>query len=117
MGYIETLRHEYEAQEGLFLLAVRVQLQWDKSAFTLLTAAMKQCCVESTGKDALERWLAELFWYLPAFVRDWTTHPDFPPIYAPAYYDHAYERLDSLAYWFFRGYSPYTDDARFDDPL
>jgi len=116
-SYMETLKREYEAQDGSFLLEVRTSLRWDREVFSRLTAAMKQCCIDSAGKDVLDRWLAELFWYLSDFVRDWTMHPNFPRMYPREYYEKAYERLYNLAYWYFRGYSPYTDNVRFDDPL
>jgi len=116
-GYMETLQQEYEAADGSFLIEIRTSLYWDKGAFSRLTAAMKQCCLDSAGKDRLDRWLAELFWYLSDYVRAWTTHPNFPRTYSQEYYEKAYERLYNLAYWYFRGYSPYIDDARFDDPL
>jgi hypothetical protein len=62
----------------------------------------------------LDRWMAEGFWYVPSFVRDWTTHPNFPRIHNAEYYQKAYQRLDDLAYWFFFGESPYLNESGFE---
>jgi hypothetical protein len=42
--YISVLRHEFSAEEGSFLLQLRIRSRWDKSAFDRLTEAMLQCC-------------------------------------------------------------------------
>jgi hypothetical protein len=42
--YISILRHEFSAEEGSFLLQLRVGYRWNKSAFDHLTEAMYQCC-------------------------------------------------------------------------
>lgn len=105
--YRTVLRHEFGAEEGSFLLSLRVRLEWDRNAFDCLLAAMATCCRDQAGAEKLERWLAEGFWYLSSFVRDWTTHPQFPRSLPEEYYDTAYRRLDELAEWFFTGESPY----------
>lgn len=54
----------------------------------------------------LPRWIAEGFWYVPTFTRDWTSHPAWERVIArePEYYQKAYQRLDDLASWFFDGH-------------
>jgi hypothetical protein len=116
--YTAVLAHEFSAGEGSFLLQLRVQLIWDKVAFTRLIESMLACCrvydaherrAAGVGYSAdtalLPRWLAEGFWYVSWFVRGWTTHPSWAERTAPEqeYYDAAYERLSDLAYWFFMG--------------
>ncbi len=54
------------------------------------------------------------FWYIPSFVRDWTTHEHFPRVDLPEYYEKAYQRLEMLAYWFFFGESPYLAGKGFE---
>lgn len=116
--YISVLRNEFVAGEGSFLIQMRVDLVWDKAAFSRLTAAMLDCCKayarDQRGADdetSLPVWLAEGFWYLSFCVRDWTTHPAWAARTAPeqGYYDDAYERLDALASWFFTGAPLYSD--------
>ena len=109
------LRNEFAACEGSFLIKLRSHFEWDKTAFNRLSSAMK-ACVESKSDDSmLERWVAEGFWYVPRFVREWATHPDFPKIYKADYYDRAFTRLDDLAYWYFMGESPYESGEHFEE--
>ncbi len=122
--YYTVLEHEFLADDGSFLLQLRCNLTWDKAAFTRLTDAMLACCKAYDARDQrptlmdsaydktrLPRWLAEGFWYLSFFVRDWTTHPSWKETTAPEqdYYDRAYERLYMLAAWFFTGHCPSID--------
>lgn len=46
-----------------------------------------------------------------SFVNDWTSHPGWEEKIArePDYFKKAYERLDSLAFWFFEGIPPWND--------
>lgn len=114
--YLQVLRDEFGAGESIdyFVIQIRVHLNWDKASFTRLITAMERCCEEYSGTDSLERWMANGFWYVPQFVRDWTTHPDFPQEHEPEYYQQAYQRLDDLAYWFFWGESPYQEGIKFE---
>ena len=65
-------------------------------------------------KDTLlPRWIAEGFWYIPEFTRNWTSHSSWEKYRArePEYFKKAYEHLDALALWFFTGRSFSTDEA------
>lgn len=44
--YRSILWSEFFAEEGSFLLQLRVDLYWDKAAFDRLTEAMRACCKE-----------------------------------------------------------------------
>ena len=118
------LQREFNANEGSFLLQLRCDLVWDRTAFTRLTGAMLDCCKEydTSHQPPLERaatyyqpsvprWLAEGFWYVASFARGHTSHPAWREKIAldPDYYDNAYERLDLLADWFFSGECPFRD--------
>lgn len=130
--YPVVLAHEFVAGEGSFLLQLRVYLKWDKAAFTQLTQAMLTCCQaydahelraahigEGAYQTPLPRWLAEGFWYVPTFVRDWTSHPAWKEYIESEqeYYDRAYERLDRLADWFFTGHCPSMNPAKTFAPM
>jgi len=67
-------------------------------------------------EEPIPRWIAEGFWYLGWFVRDWSEHPNFPRQHDHTYYAHAYERLHDLASWLFIGQSPYEEGQGF-EPL
>ncbi len=114
--YLTVLQNEFEAGEGSFLIQIRPDLNWDKTSFTRLISAMQTHCEHSGHLEKLDRWIAQGFWYIPDFVRTWTTHPNFPRVHTQEYYDQAYERLDNLAYWYFFAESPYVDGAGF-EPL
>jgi hypothetical protein len=103
----QTLREEFEAREGSFVIQLRPALIWDRAAFVRMTDAMRDCAVHLENSDTRAQWLAEGFWFLSKFVREWTSHPSFPRPFEALYYQAAYQRLDDLAYWFFRGESPY----------
>jgi hypothetical protein len=106
-NYRDSLKYEFEAREDSFLLRVRTQMEWDKTAFSRLVQAMKDYCENEAGTELVERWIAMGFWYIPRFTRDWTTHSDFPREHSAEYYEQAYHLLNDLAYWFFMGESPY----------
>jgi hypothetical protein len=132
--WYETLQHEVSADEASFLLQLRTEMIWDKTAFTRLTAAMLECCkaydrtyrppetplvtdtlVEQLSADyyrqSVPRWLAEGFWFAYEFTKGHTSHPAWSDKIArePEYYDKAYWRLFNLADWFFTGQCPYRD--------
>jgi hypothetical protein len=67
---------------------------------------MESCCRGTADDDVLDRWVANGFWYLSWFVKQWTTHSGFPRRHPKEYYDEAYRLLDDLAYWYFMGESP-----------
>ncbi len=116
MGWRDVLRNEFEAGDDSFLITMRCGYEWDREAFSRLVAAMKQCCDETAEEDAIERWLADGFWYLSHIVRGTTQHPAFRRPYPAEYYEAAYVRLEDLASYFFSGHSPYLDGYGF-DPL
>ncbi len=114
--YLEVLRQEFAAEDGSFLLQLRIDFVWDKAAFTRVTEAMRLCCEHHADAMTLDRWLTGGFWYLYAFVSGHVSHPSFPRVYDQAYYDAACEHLGVLADWFLVGLNPNMDGAGF-DPL
>jgi hypothetical protein len=106
----EILRREFDAEEGSFLLQARCRLIWDWDAFRRLTSAMYDVANEVRGKPEIETWIAEGFWYCDTFIRDWTSHPNFPRPPEDAYRD-AIELVHHLAALLFFGESPYKDDT------
>jgi len=141
--YLKTIWYEYGARDG-FCVQLRSHLSWDKAAFDRLTQAMRSCCKEyeistqevNRGRERLipdsgemsiyvlgypdpptrllPDWLAEIFWFLSHFVRDWTSHEvwDADQAREPDYFQKAYQRLDHLASWFFTGRCPWRDEEK-----
>jgi len=117
MDYLKILKHEFEANDDSFLLKLRVQRKWDKKLFSRLVTAMKTYCESEAGSKSVERWTASGFWYLQLFVKDWTTHSNFPRVHSEEYYQKAYQLLDDLAYWFFMGECGYEDEIVMADAI
>jgi hypothetical protein len=106
----EILKSEFDAEEGSFLIQARVRLKWDWDAFRRMTSAMYDVADEVKGQSSIETWIAEGFWYCDTFIRDWTSHPNFPRPPEEAYRN-ALELLSNLASLLFTGLNPYKDDT------
>lgn len=113
-NYLSILKSEFDAAKDSFLIKLRSNLEWDKDAFSRLTSAMQMYCKRRIKSEIVECWLAQGFWFIPGFVRDWTSHSNFPRVHSQDYYENAYRRLDDLAWWFFMGDSPHSDDKGFE---
>ncbi len=105
--HLAILRREFDAEEGTFLLRLRVELEWDRPAFSRLIRVMEQCAVEHEGSDRIERWIACGFWFLEQTAADWVGHPDRGRTGDEEYYRQACMRLRDLASWLFFGASPF----------
>jgi hypothetical protein len=70
---------------------------------------MRAACERVQGQEQVDRWMAEGFYYVSRFVRDWTAHPNFPRPRPRTYYEDCLERLDDLADWFFHGRHMYQE--------
>ena len=113
-NYLSILKDEFEAGDASFLIKLRPGLEWDKDAFARLISAMQMFCEQRRKSEVVEYWLAQGFWFVPGFVREWSSHPDFPRVHPRGYYEEAYRRLDDLARWFFMGESPYSGGKGFE---
>lgn len=106
---VAVLRAEFEALDGGFMAALRPSLDWDRAAFSRMERAMRVACERWHDHEQLDRWLAEGFYYVPRFVRDWTSHPHFPRPEPRQYHEDCLNRLDDLADWFFHGEHMYLE--------
>ena len=68
---------------------------------------MEQCALEYEGRQEIERWVAQGFWFLERYVPEWSSHPNFPSPGEEPYHEAACRRLSDLASWLFFGNSPY----------
>lgn len=101
----ETLRREFQAEDGSFLAIAQEERRWDKAAFRDLIEVMRDGCVRCAEDEQLDRWMAHGFFYVPAFVRAWTQQSDF---HRPGdtYWQQAMNLLEVLSHWFFWGEPP-----------
>ena len=104
-----TLKHEFSAEPGSFLLALRSDLRWDQEAFARLERAMRAVCERVQGDEQLPRWLAEGYYQVATQVPSWTAHPNFPRPQPDDYFASCIERLTDLADWFFWGEHAYQE--------
>jgi hypothetical protein len=109
-GSTAILKAEFEGADGSFLTVARSELRWDAAAFRQLTAAMFDVASKFRGAESIDHWIAHGFWFCDTWVREWTSHPNFPRP-EKAYYETSLELLHDLAYLLFVGESPYQDDT------
>jgi hypothetical protein len=112
---LDLLRHEFSAEDGSFLVQLRVDLHWDRRAFSRLEQAMRRVCAQQESREQLDRWLAEGYWYMSDFVAGHISHPDFPRPEPAEYYQSAVRRLWDLQNWFVTGRSPYLASYHWPD--
>src|ERR1700755_2094056 len=96
MSSHDTLKSEFDAGEGSFLLQARCNFVWDWDAFRRLTSAMYDVAEEVKGQQSIETWIAEGFWFCDTWIRSHTSHPDFQRPPEDAYRD-ALSLLNHLA--------------------
>src|SRR5213592_3958868 len=106
----QILKREFEAEKGSFILQARSRYEWDWDAFRRLTSAMYDVADEVKGQPSVETWIAQGFWFCDTWIRDHTSHPNFPRPPEEAYRD-ALALLDELAYFLFMGQSPFQGDT------
>jgi hypothetical protein len=113
---LSVLRREFSAEADTFLLTLRgAGIEWDKGAFSRLEKAMRWACEEYRDHSQFDRWMAEGFYEISRFVREWTSHPGFPRPEPEQYYRDCIQRLDDLADWFFRGWHVYQEPHHWSD--
>jgi len=106
----EKLRHQFDAGENSFLLILRCELRWDWNAFYELTSLMYDVAFDSQAESCFEKWVAEGFWYCDTWIKEWSSHPNFP---APEVGQHekAIALLHDLAWFYFMQDDPYRDNT------
>jgi hypothetical protein len=104
----KVLRREFEAEDGSFLATAQAEYRWDQNAFRELIEAMRDGCVRCAEDDQLDRWMAHVFFYVPAFIRAWTQQEGFDRP-DDAYWQRAINLLEALSHWFFWGEPPTKD--------
>ena len=108
----ETLRREFQGDDGSFLAIAQEEHRWDKDAFRELIESMRDGCVRCSEDDHLDRWMAHGFFYVPAFIGAWSQHEEFEPP-DERYWLRAIHLLEVLSHWFFWGEPP-TQDGNVD---
>ncbi|WP_299767707.1 hypothetical protein [uncultured Dokdonia sp.] len=104
------LKGELIAEEGSFLLELRTGISWNHNSFiNLLKEAHKE--YQNTKNDSeLNREIAEGIWYISHFIKEWSSHENFPKVHSNEYYSKAYDLIHDIAYEYFMGESVYTSE-------
>lgn len=94
------LKAEYEAQENTFVFQLRCGRGWDKAAYYRLFRAMLECCKAHDGRPQVERWIADLFWWLDSYPRHLVGNGK---LNEDDYYQNAVVNFNHLTHWLFSG--------------
>lgn len=84
-----------------------------------LLMTMRDYCRSLEEEVKLEREIAEGFWFISHFVRDWTTHEGFRNAnkLPEEYYIEAYELIYHLSWWYFTNDCPFISEDDFNEEL
>ncbi len=104
------LQNEFDAGVGTFMFKLRCELNWDPEAFTKLTFLLYRAADELRGRENIPTNIAQGFWFCDTWIKDWTSHDNFPRP-ERQYYEESLELVHDLAYFLFLGESPYEDDT------
>jgi hypothetical protein len=108
---LTVLRSEFGADDGSFVLRLRIDLEWDHEAFARMESAMRIVCERYDRREASDAWLTESFRFVSTWVPGHTAHPSFPRPQPESYHLASVERLQALADWFIHG-APADQDRR-----
>ncbi len=78
MNSEEALKREFDGEEGSFSIKLRCGLNWDKRAFSNLVSTMYDIAEKYKGEESIPIWVAYGFCFFDTWIREWTSHPDFP---------------------------------------
>lgn len=98
----EVLKQEFDGEPGSFIRELRFGRGWNQAAYERLFVAMRECCKAHEGKEVVERWIADGFWYLSCY-------PEQSEPKVATYRTNAFLNFYHLASWLFSG------DSRGDD--
>jgi hypothetical protein len=93
----EVLRKEHDGAADSFVAQLRLEGRWDKATYRRLFDAMLACCKAHDQQEVVERWIAEVFWYLSW----WPRLQLLSGCAVSGYHDNALTNFDHLAWWLF----------------
>lgn len=105
-----TLKNELNAEEGSFLLGLRINLIWDHTSFINLMNEIHKEFKNTKNNLELNREIANGVWYISHFIKDWSEHENFPKVFPSEYYLKAYTLIDDISYEYFMGQSIYQSE-------
>jgi hypothetical protein len=103
----DVLRREHEGDESSFTWKLRAECKWDHVAYERVFFALRDCCKAHEGQESVERWIAEVFYYLSWYPKQEVV--EWGKIEVP-YYQNGVCNFDHLAWWMFMGLSRRDDE-------
>lgn len=96
----EELLYEFRGEENSFLIAIRCDLEWSHAKFVKLLNTMNNYCKQKHSSDPLDKEIAQGFWFVSWYIKDWTSHSGFRNAnkFHDDYYTHSYELIHNFSY-------------------
>lgn len=115
----EELLYEFRGEENSFLITIRCDLKWSHTKFVKLINTMRDYCKQKQSNDPLDKEIAQGFWFVSWFIKDWTSHPDFRKAnkFSEDYFNQSYELIYDLSYWYFMEESIYSEEKDFKEEI
>ncbi|WP_459477435.1 hypothetical protein [Clostridium saccharoperbutylacetonicum] len=115
----EELLYEFRGEENSFLITIRCDLEWSHNKFIKFLYTMKDYCKQKQSKDPLDKEIAQGFWFVTWFIKDWTSHQGFRKAnkFSDDYYTESYELIHDLSYWYFVEESIYIEEKDFEEEI
>lgn len=108
---------ELHAKDGSFLIQLRPSLNWNHNSFMNLIDKLYEECQRTEKDTTLDREITCGIWYISTFIKDWSTHENFPQKFPKEYYEKAYELIDDLVYYYFMAESLYIYKSVVEDKI
>lgn len=112
----EELLYEFNGEENSFLITIRCDLEWSHAKFIKLLNTMRDYCKQKQSRDPLDKEIAQGFWFVTWFIKDWTSHSGFRNgnKFSDDYYTQSYKFIHDLSYWYFMNEPIYVEEEYFE---
>ncbi|MDP4177122.1 MAG: hypothetical protein Q8900_02115 [Bacillota bacterium] len=117
--YINDLLDELKGEENSFILNIRCKIEWKHDSFIKLVRIMRYYCSNRENEEKLDKNIAEGFWFVSWFIKDWTSHENFRKTnkFPDEYFNKAYEIIFDLCYWYFTQECIFISEDTFNEEI
>lgn len=115
----EVLLYEFRGEENTFLITIRCDLEWSHTKFIEFLNSMRNYCKHKQEEDPLDKEIAQGFWFVSSYIREWTSHPDFRKAnkFSDDYYTQSYDLIYDLSYWYFMEEPIFIEEEEFEKEI
>lgn len=116
---IDELLYEFRGEKESFLITIRCDLEWSHDKFIKFLSTIRNYCKHRQLSNQLDKEIAQGFWFISWFIKDWTSHPDFRKAnkFSDNYYTESYELIHDLSWWYFMEEPIYIEDKDFKEKI